>query len=378
MSIALGQGAAGVGFGTFDDTTQLDTCFRPTDIALGDFDDDGIEDLAISCQDEVSVYLGRGTGGIGDGTFNPRDNYDVAPHDLRRLIVADITGDGVPDLLGPLLFGVAVLPGAGGTFVVPPTVTNFTLCDNTSDIAVGDMDSDGIADIVTPCSEVHTAGVALVSSSGVIGDSMMTDVNDEPTAVIIADLNADGLNDIVSNNSTGLLSTLLGDGAGGLLPRVDTPIPTASLVQAAADVNRDGVVDILVGSRLTPSLSVVHGELATAQAWSVPVTPGVGMSATDLRDAKVALRFGWSDGPSKRDNAALHMTGLGPAGPRALVALTAPYQADGDRYLRRVDTPGGPRLVVHNRWGEVVSGAMPTNARALPLRRTVPLSAASW
>lgn len=92
---------------------------NPDSVAVGDFDGDGVQDLATtsSVASEVSVLLGLGNGG-----FAPRVAYSVSfltPGGVRGVATADIDEDGDLDLAVSqwLTDQVALLPGNGdGSF----------------------------------------------------------------------------------------------------------------------------------------------------------------------------------------------------------------------------------------------------------------------
>src|SRR5712692_9408280 len=66
----------------------------PHSVAVGDFNGDGLQDLAVatSGSDNVSVLLGN-----GDGTFQAPQHFGAGDHP-RFVAVADFNGDGLQDL----------------------------------------------------------------------------------------------------------------------------------------------------------------------------------------------------------------------------------------------------------------------------------------
>ena len=66
----------------------------PESVAVGDFNGDGVQDLAVANQgsNNVSVLLGN-----GDGTFQAARNFDAGRSPVS-IVVGDFNGDGVQDL----------------------------------------------------------------------------------------------------------------------------------------------------------------------------------------------------------------------------------------------------------------------------------------
>src|SRR5262249_32097396 len=89
-------GLPGRGGGTFGTARFYATGISPMGVAVGDFDGDGTPDLAVvnftNPNGTVSVLLG-----VGDGTFRPAVNYFVGV-DPTAVTVGDFNGDGILDL----------------------------------------------------------------------------------------------------------------------------------------------------------------------------------------------------------------------------------------------------------------------------------------
>jgi Ca2+-binding RTX toxin-like protein len=116
------------------------------DTAVADVDDDGDLDVLVAALDELHegqliVYRGA-----GDGTLEHLDTYATAS--TWAIAVGDVNGDGAVDavLTGENPHGVVVFIGNGDGSFEPPVT--FPLSDNPDDLAVADLDRDGIDDIV--------------------------------------------------------------------------------------------------------------------------------------------------------------------------------------------------------------------------------------
>jgi hypothetical protein len=137
----------GNGDGTFQAAAKYAADLNPTSVGVGDFNGDGILDLAVAnfLSNDVSVLLGN-----GDGTFQAAVNYPIGAPLWPQLsvLVRDFNGDGILDLAVVSDSGVRVLLGNGdGTFRTTPItyVPGGHLYGR--GLAVGDFNGDGLPDI---------------------------------------------------------------------------------------------------------------------------------------------------------------------------------------------------------------------------------------
>ncbi len=243
----------GVGDGTFTvlPVPSVTNAFGPV---IADFNGDGILDVVIltgpddmlGATPTVQVLLGN-----GDGTF--RTGQNLITHDPNSaeiqvtgpMIVGDFNGDGKPDLAVPG-FGLsppAILLGNGdGTFTLePPNPVAMTAVFTSAD-----FNGDGKSDLFGG----EPDGTFAVWLSN--GDGTFTAVRSSITAAtftqgaVAADFNHDGFADVATTvGSSSVVSILLGHG-DGTLTQSATGSTAALYAPAAADVNGDGLPDILV------------------------------------------------------------------------------------------------------------------------------------
>jgi hypothetical protein len=115
----------------------------PLSVAVGDFNGDGIQDLAVANQSSanVSILLGTGTGSFGAATNFAAGRLPVS------VAVADFDGDGIQDLAVAtnVSDNVSILLGTGtGSF---GAATSFVVGSTPSSVALGDFNGDGIQDL---------------------------------------------------------------------------------------------------------------------------------------------------------------------------------------------------------------------------------------
>jgi len=259
-------------------------------IALADVNGDGKPDMLVANECASSSNCNDGVVGVllgnGDGTFQAAVSYDSGGRDALSIAVADVNGDGKPDLLvanlcvsnsncsngtvGVLLgngdgtFQAAVIYGSGGA--------------NASSIAVADVNGDGKPDLLVANQCVSSGscgngavGVLLGNGDGTFQAAVSYGSGGATASSIeVADVNGDGKPDLLvanqcvssGNCGNGAVGVLLGNGDGTFQAAVSygSGGATANFIEVA-DVNGDGKPDLLVANLCVSSSNCPDGEV---------------------------------------------------------------------------------------------------------------------
>ena len=229
---------------------------QPDLIAAGDFNNDGIVDLAVTNSGEstISVLMGK-----GNGTFQTQAKFATgrAPD---AIAVGDFNGDGNLDIVVANRNDntVSVLLGNGdGTFQAQ---TTYATGNSPVGIAVADFNLDGNADIVVANATDNTVSVFLGNGDGTFQPGVASPAGSLPYGIALGDFNRDGIIDAaVADSLDNSLSVLLGNGDGTFQAPVPLPVGNSPFYALAVDLNGDGIADLAAANYKDNTISVLLG-----------------------------------------------------------------------------------------------------------------------
>ena len=269
------------GDGTLNIGQVFAASIQPLGVAVGDFNRDGLADLASTNTGLPSPRRWGGPIGtvavlLGNGDGSVRGAPGLAVQGAGGIATGDITGDGLPDL-------AVITSGTHRGFYVYPGLGNglfgdrfaSPLIDGASMLAVGNFNGDQYGDVAVITSQqvwvlngTGTGGFATPVAYAPVGSARF---------ITVADVNGDQKTDLILTTTSGV-SIHLGNGDGTFQPGTGVVAGGDSTHVAVADLNKDGKQDLAVVSDPNRTVTVLlgngDGTFALSQSYSTQVGPG--------------------------------------------------------------------------------------------------------
>jgi len=290
LTIFFGNGS---GNGTFVADQSYTVGTNPSDIAVGDFDGNGIADLVAVHEGIVdgdgdftsfSILLGDKKGGFT--AVNPAipltDANGAKPNagnlykDPGAVLVGLIDSDTFVDFVvtDHVQDKVIVYSGLGDGTFIPKRNANGAIDAHLvglrpTDMVAGDFNADNRVDLAVTNRDSDSVTILLGNTEGGFPDFNTPTVGDGPEAILMVDTNADGQADLVVVNRIAQTLTILTSDVSGVFTRLvdsggaivpDIPIGSDSSAITWGDFNGDNRVDLAIANKAGNDVSILYGD----------------------------------------------------------------------------------------------------------------------
>jgi probable HAF family extracellular repeat protein len=213
-------------------------------IALGDLNNDGKMDIVTNTSAGIGVLYQN-----ADGTFGPMQIIPGPPSYMVK--VADINGDGLLDVVsigwGTNTFEV-YFQQANGSLSAP---ISYPLNHNgLESLAIADVNNDGLLDVIV--SSYQTVAISQQQQNSTFATPFYLDIGNATmlTGMTAGDINGDNLNEIIATDlgsgPTGYIHIVEQAALNTFNSSVSYPSATSPSAVAVADMNADGLKDVIV------------------------------------------------------------------------------------------------------------------------------------
>jgi len=292
----------GNGDGTFRPELVFDQDRDQTDVAVGFFNDDAALDVVTAGRafisqsvGEVAILLGN-----GDGTLQAPQEFRTQTHRVHALLATDLDVDGDLDLIagsfqpivqdGPILG--AVLRGNGdGTF---QAAEPFTMREEFSGgrMALGQLTDDANPDLLV-ANEFLDLSLLAGNGDGTFQAPVLIPRGLDPEGLAVGDIDGDGVDDIVNSDTFDeQVWSLLGNGDGTFRVAGQTRLEVlfesgsgTARRYATADFDDDGNLDfVAAGHRRRLSVMLGKGDFSFEPHFGLEATAVIRTADVDVGD----------------------------------------------------------------------------------------------
>lgn len=244
---------------SFAVTTNTAVGVNPTNLAVGDFNNDNKQDIVVTNQvsNDVSILLGN-----GNGTFAPQTLLTAGsgPYDVA---VGRFNADNNDDIavVNSTSNNVSILLGNGnGTFSAP---TNFITGASPISIAVADFNNDNKQDLVVANFGGFFSGavsILLGNGNGGFNPGPNLRTRTQPSYVATGNFNGDSNTDlVVANFGADSVSVFFGNGNGTFQLNQNLDTGAGPVAIDVAVINEDSILDLIVANYNADSYTTFFG-----------------------------------------------------------------------------------------------------------------------
>ncbi|HYQ43861.1 MAG TPA: VCBS repeat-containing protein [Polyangiaceae bacterium] len=230
----------------------------PWAIVTADFDGDGKSDVAVANESshDASILLNDGSGALGNAV------HYATGQNPTGATAGDLNADGKPDLVianrNSGTVSVLVNQGAGA-FAQAVNYETGPLGAAPRAVAIADLNADGSNDLAVANLLTLEVATLLNHGDGTFSEPISYFVRAEPIAIIAADINGDSRPDLAVVTLANDVRVLINQAEGGFEPAVEYPTGTRPGPAEAIDVNADGRIDLAVPNATTNDVSIFVG-----------------------------------------------------------------------------------------------------------------------
>jgi large repetitive protein len=347
---------------SFDAKVDFVSGANPLSVATGDFNGDGKADVAVVNDDNsntVSVFKNISVGSTI--SFTAKVDYPVNTTPTS-VAIGDLNNDGKPDLAVSTTNGnssttgyVSVLrnTSSGGTMSFAAKV-DYATSSNIQQVALGDLNVDGKLDILATSPGTGISMLRNTSTTASLSFAAKQDLGWVGDEISVADFDGDGKPDhvhawaianqvwLMRNTSSG--NTLSADAAMPYSTTTGAPYNGDNLGLCVADVDGDGKPDIM-STHNNNVLSVIRNEVNEPYIASFDPPGGSQGTVVTLKGAKLAgataVMFGNVPAQSFTVVNDSTTTAVVAAGNTGAITVTTPY---GTASIQRFVYPGIPSI----------------------------------
>jgi Flp pilus assembly secretin CpaC len=225
---------------------------QPSAIVTGDFNADGNQDFVVTnfTDNTFSLFLGNGDGTFKQATGSPFALPNAVTGPIA-MAATDINSDGNLDLaiVNQTTNNVSILLGNGNATFNESTGSPIAVGKSPVAIATGDLNNDSHPDLAVVNQTDNTVSVLLGNGDGtfIAATNSPLATGQAPTAVTIADFNADGNADIaVTDPQTDSVSVFLGLSQGLFAPAFELPVGTNPTAILSAALSGASLPDVAI------------------------------------------------------------------------------------------------------------------------------------